>query len=443
MKTGRQEGAAKAGQSAGQGAQAPRRRSRSTSSSRTSSRARERAGQLPPPGRVAAGRGRLARRGPRAGRRAVRRGVGRGRHAGRRARARPRPVGPGPRRRRGDRPGAREDRRRHLRRSARSAARPSRRSGSGRCRTRPVRAAARAGASAAADPTVGGLPAEPTGHDEGMTGPTATSRAGGVRRAALAARRRSRPSRWRSTSSPSGGPSTRLDDGDTIDLVGSLRLASPSTRRRRSASADGRGPLIVAARPRRRGRRPAVAPGATPPAGAGRSRSAWSLGGALGNLIDRAFREGDGFLGGAVVDFIDLQWWPVFNVADVGDRGRVRSCCSSSSGASPSPTSRSAEPVDEPERRDRPRRRSSAGPRRASGSTGWWPCSPACSRAEAAGLVDDGAVARRRRAPVTTRSHRVVEGDELEVDVPGPAAAADARRRRRRSPCRWCTTTTT
>jgi signal peptidase II len=39
------------------------------------------------------------------------------------------------------------------------------------------------------------------------------------------------------------------------------------------------------------------------------------LGGALGNLADRAFR-GSGFFGGGVVDFIDLQWWPVFNVAD-------------------------------------------------------------------------------------------------------------------------------
>ena len=39
-------------------------------------------------------------------------------------------------------------------------------------------------------------------------------------------------------------------------------------------------------------------------------------GGALGNFGDRAFRDGDGLLGGAVVDFIDLQWWPVFNVAD-------------------------------------------------------------------------------------------------------------------------------
>ena len=40
------------------------------------------------------------------------------------------------------------------------------------------------------------------------------------------------------------------------------------------------------------------------------------LGGAFGNLADRLFREGSGFLGGAVVDFVDLQWWPVFNVAD-------------------------------------------------------------------------------------------------------------------------------
>lgn len=40
------------------------------------------------------------------------------------------------------------------------------------------------------------------------------------------------------------------------------------------------------------------------------------LGGALGNLTDRAFRAGDGFLGGRVVDMVDLQWWPVFNLAD-------------------------------------------------------------------------------------------------------------------------------
>jgi len=41
------------------------------------------------------------------------------------------------------------------------------------------------------------------------------------------------------------------------------------------------------------------------------------LAGAVGNLLDRVFRGGGGFLGGDVVDFFDLQWWPVFNVADI------------------------------------------------------------------------------------------------------------------------------
>ena len=42
-----------------------------------------------------------------------------------------------------------------------------------------------------------------------------------------------------------------------------------------------------------------------------------ALGGVLGNVVDRIFRKGDGFLSGEVVDFIDLQWWPIFNFADV------------------------------------------------------------------------------------------------------------------------------
>ena len=41
------------------------------------------------------------------------------------------------------------------------------------------------------------------------------------------------------------------------------------------------------------------------------------IGGAIGNVLDRVFR-GSGFMDGAVVDFIDLRWWPVFNVADIG-----------------------------------------------------------------------------------------------------------------------------
>ena len=54
----------------------------------------------------------------------------------------------------------------------------------------------------------------------------------------------------------------------------------------------------------------------------GRSSSRWFtlgvgllVGGTLGNVVDRLFR-GDGWFSGAVVDFIDVQWWPVFNLAD-------------------------------------------------------------------------------------------------------------------------------
>jgi signal peptidase II len=39
------------------------------------------------------------------------------------------------------------------------------------------------------------------------------------------------------------------------------------------------------------------------------------LGGAFGNVADRVFRS-PGFLQGAVVDFVDVGFWPVFNVAD-------------------------------------------------------------------------------------------------------------------------------
>ena len=41
------------------------------------------------------------------------------------------------------------------------------------------------------------------------------------------------------------------------------------------------------------------------------------LGGALGNLADRFFRDDHG----AVVDFVALHFWPTFNVADASHRG--------------------------------------------------------------------------------------------------------------------------
>ncbi len=40
------------------------------------------------------------------------------------------------------------------------------------------------------------------------------------------------------------------------------------------------------------------------------------IGGAAGNLVDRMFRN-DAWLRGAVVDFIDFQWFPIFNIADM------------------------------------------------------------------------------------------------------------------------------
>jgi signal peptidase II len=108
----------------------------------------------------------------------------------------------------------------------------------------------------------------------------------------------------------------RLSDGRVIDLVGSLRLNLAFNEGAAFSVGDGwnLGPwiavlaLVVVATlvfsgPTVRSRFGAVAIGLV-------------AGGALGNLIDRAFRRGSGFMGGRVVDWIDVQWWPVFNVAD-------------------------------------------------------------------------------------------------------------------------------
>jgi signal peptidase II len=106
-----------------------------------------------------------------------------------------------------------------------------------------------------------------------------------------------------------------LDDGP-IDLVGSLRLRLTFNSGASFSMGAGRGGVIGLV-----GlvvvvfllRSVARWPGALAPVALG-----MILGGALGNLADRLFRAGDGFLGGRVVDFVDLQWWPVFNAADVG-----------------------------------------------------------------------------------------------------------------------------
>lgn len=105
-----------------------------------------------------------------------------------------------------------------------------------------------------------------------------------------------------------------LQDGRVVEVVGSLQLRLFFNTGSAFSLGAGRGGLIgllaiaivvVLVRSAR-----------SVPRGLGTVALGLVLGGAAGNLVDRGFRRGDGFLGGAVVDFVDLQWWPVFNVAD-------------------------------------------------------------------------------------------------------------------------------
>ena len=104
-----------------------------------------------------------------------------------------------------------------------------------------------------------------------------------------------------------------LDDGRIIDLVGPLRLNLAFNRGMAFSRGDGIGPFIPIL---------AITVVAALLMAVGRSTSRWFtlvvgliVGGTLGNVIDRLFRGG-GWLDGAVIDFIDVQWWPVFNLAD-------------------------------------------------------------------------------------------------------------------------------
>ena len=107
----------------------------------------------------------------------------------------------------------------------------------------------------------------------------------------------------------------RALDDRVIELVGSLRLRLVFNTGSAFSIGAGVGPLLAVV---------GVVvvlvllrAGSQVQGGAARAALGLVLGGAVGNLVDRALRDGDGFLGGAVVDFVDLQWWPVFNVADV------------------------------------------------------------------------------------------------------------------------------
>jgi len=105
-----------------------------------------------------------------------------------------------------------------------------------------------------------------------------------------------------------------LDDAP-IDLVWTLRLNLTFNTGAAFSQGEGLGPFIgVAAAAVVIG---LLWSGRAVPNRTGAVAMGVILGGALGNLCDRAFREGDGFLGGAVIDFIDFQWFPVFNVADI------------------------------------------------------------------------------------------------------------------------------
>lgn len=108
----------------------------------------------------------------------------------------------------------------------------------------------------------------------------------------------------------------RLDDGKAIDVIGSLRfyLAFNKGTAFSLGSSSGVGPwlavgaLIVVGAMLWRSRLVSTRWGAV--------AFGLILGGAVGNIVDRAARGDGGLMSGAVVDFIDLQWWPVFNLAD-------------------------------------------------------------------------------------------------------------------------------
>ena len=106
-----------------------------------------------------------------------------------------------------------------------------------------------------------------------------------------------------------------LGDGRTIDLFWTLRFNLTYNTGMSFGAGRGWGPVIAVVAmvvvvvlllslQKGAGRASELAVGAI-------------IGGAVGNLIDRVFRD-PYWLRGGVVDFIDLQWLPSFNIADMG-----------------------------------------------------------------------------------------------------------------------------
>jgi signal peptidase II len=108
-----------------------------------------------------------------------------------------------------------------------------------------------------------------------------------------------------------------LDDGHTVGLILGARFTLSHNSGMAFSRGEGMGPVIgvlalvivvvlLVSLKTGASRLAAVATGAV-------------IGGAVGNVADRLFRHGGGFLRGEVVDFIEAaHWWPVFNVADIG-----------------------------------------------------------------------------------------------------------------------------
>ncbi|CAB4653379.1 unannotated protein [freshwater metagenome] len=106
---------------------------------------------------------------------------------------------------------------------------------------------------------------------------------------------------------------TKLNEGRVIDVVWTLRFALGFNSGFAFSMGQGMGPIIGL-----------IAVGASVwlVRAALKASTRWMsyayaliAGGAIGNVVDRLFRE-DRWMQGRVVDFIDFQWFPVFNIAD-------------------------------------------------------------------------------------------------------------------------------
>lgn len=104
-----------------------------------------------------------------------------------------------------------------------------------------------------------------------------------------------------------------LNDGSTVDLFWTLRFALGFNSGFAFSQGQGLGPVI--------GVIALVAfvwlVRAALRASTSLMSTAYALiaSGAMGNVVDRLLRE-DKWMNGRVVDFIDFQWFPVFNIAD-------------------------------------------------------------------------------------------------------------------------------